>query len=90
MLLPADINMIALVRNGVLENPLDSKMEQPYSDIQGDIEEALEEMMNAFDASQDNRKPNRLLSSLCITLHQVGFIYCSHIHHNCLHLMTKK
>ncbi len=53
-LLSTQLRMITMVREDVINHPQNSQISQSYKTIQGDIQSALEEIMTAFDAFQDN------------------------------------
>lgn len=53
-LLASNIHMIDMVRSDVLKNPQNSQISQSYQAVSGDIEDALEDIMKAFDAFQEN------------------------------------
>ena len=53
-LLSTQLHMITAVRTDVLGNPGNSQITQSYDAIKGDIADALENIMEAFDMFQDN------------------------------------
>jgi hypothetical protein len=53
-LLSTQLRMITAVRVDVLNNPGNSQISQSYDTMKGDIQDSLEEIMEAFDMFQDN------------------------------------
>ena len=49
-LLTSKIDMISLVRNDVINNPGNSKIEETYNDVKEEIDAALKELKDLFDA----------------------------------------